>query len=616
MSETTTPDATAAAGVGAAISVTTRSFDNQRTGWNYNESVQTPAKIRAKGMRLARQFKMWGDARGTEGMPLVAAGITMRDTLKHDLLIANTMGGDVFCWDHNTLRVMWVQHLLNALPSSTKLDEWNIADNWSFLSAPYLDVARGMSWHCGLGAPDGTTTTAAYWVFGLNMIDGSLVCPPINLNLASYQPPDGLPVQKMAAVMRKQRCALLGDMNRNGVSTIFIAQGSQVESADTNRGWLTAIDVTVPAEAFMACSITSTSRYSGGGYWQGGQGPSIDSEGFIHLVVGNGAFDAKTDFGECGQRIKYTPKSANTAASFAVDSWDCRFTDTGRVAQEYQTLADLSLIPGGGGDDDDGPPEMDGATDCDENSGGAVILLATATGFSTDLVFRCGKDGWSMLNDALNLPSPTLADFDPSVIQTALYPKIKNLTGFTYYPAGFDITPTDLSTIPTQAFNYTRHHHSTPLHYQSPKYGCLIYGGGENGYVRCFQITEPKPGAFAVTYMATGTVQASPEVPPPGGMPGHILSGWSNGSEAGTGAIAAFCPYGNANTDVCFGRLVIYAADSFEPGGELEILWDGEKYNNGFPNGDALIFNKFNVGPCIGGVLDYFSYDARALQWV
>lgn len=606
----------------AKIAVTTRSYNSQRSIWNYNESVQTPAKIRAHGMRLARQFKMWGDNRGSEGFPLLAPNVTMRDGLKHDVMILNTMGGDVFAFDHDTLRPLWVQHILNAVPSTRNMDMWGIADNWSFLATPVLDLARGISWHCGMHSPDGSYDKSTWKVMGLNIVDGSLASPIIDLAPATYNPPNGLPQQVWGSVQRKQRCALLLDYNRNGVSTLFLGAGSFAEGAPTNRGLVVAVDVTNPAKAGIATMWTSSSAYSGCGIWMSGGGPAMDDDGNIFFVCGNGAFDAKTEFGESLVKLKYTPATATAKASISVVGNATRFTDTGNVGgSKYQTLADLSLIPPSVYSVDDNPggtSNMDSKDDMDECSH-VTIMRASETGFSTDIAFYSGKGGIGVLADAKNMPNQKLSDFAPDLIQANVYGRMLAITGFTDAfgygaPNAMDITPTDLSLLQSTFGGLTRHLHSGAAHYQSPTAGCLIYGGGENGAVRCFQITEPSPGKFAMTYMATGTAIASPGVPEPGGMPGWHVVGWSDGNKPNTGAIACFAPYGNANRDICPGRLIIYSADNFI-NGQLEVLWDGEQWNNGFPNGDALVFNKFLHGAMINGALDYFTYDARVLQF-
>ena len=250
-----------------------------------------------------------------------------------------------------------------------------------------------------------------------------------------------------------------------------------------------------------------------------GGGCALDGAGHIFAVAGNGAFDNLTEFGESCIKYAYTPAAAGNAASLAVAGWTTRFTDTGNVAgTAYQTLADTSLIPTSVFDADDqtnGSSNMDSPDDMDECSG-VTILLASVTGFTTDLSFYSGKGGIGILSDAASPPNPTLAAFAADTIQAEVYDKLAAITGFTDgfgYPAGMDITPTDLQQLQTTFGGKTHHFHATAAHYQSPTQGCLLYGGGENGAVRCFQVSEPTPGRFLMTYLGTGTALASPNVP-------------------------------------------------------------------------------------------------------
>lgn len=599
-----------------SVSIATLASGNARTGWNYAETVQTPAKLRAQGLKLARRFQMWGDGRGSEGQPVIAAGRKMRDGLTHDVMVVNTMAGDVWAFDHATLRVLWVQHLCNAVPGTLKMDMWRVNDNWSLLPTPVLDLDRGISWHVGMTSPDGSFEKSTWMLHGLNLLDGSAVCAPIDLAGASYQPPGGLANNIFGSVKRKVRPGLLLDYNRNGVSTLYVCAGSFNENAATNRGWLIAVDVTHAAQAQIACAITTTARYSGGGNWMSGNAPAMDSDGNVFVVVGNGAFDRVTEFGESLVKYRYTPKTATAAAKLAPEGTCTRFTDTGNVAgSKYQTLADTSLLPAAeldAGDNRGGTSNMDSPDDMDECSG-VTLMEKGVTGFSTDIVFYSGKGGIGILANAENMPNMALADFAPDRIQAHVYGKMLAITGFTDgfgfgTPQAMNITPTDLSLLQTTFGGLTHHLHALALHYQSPTEGCLLIGGGENGPVRVFRITEPTPGTFQMAYVATGTALASPGMPSPGGMPGWMCNGWSDGSKPGTGAFAAFAPYGNANQKICPGRLVIYAADNFV-NGELEVLWDSEQW------ACAFTFNKFGKGIMCSGVLDYCDYAGGVLQF-
>ena len=198
---------------------------------------------------MARTFQLWDDARGSENQPLLAPAITTRDGLAHDLLILGSMGGTVYALDFATLLPVWTQRVLNPVPGTLAMDMWLVNQGWSLLPTPVLDLARGVSWHVGMTSPDGSFAKSTWHVLALNLADGTAACAPIDLAAASYQPPDGLPLQSFGSVQRKCRPALTLDYDRGGVSTLYVAAGSFAEDSDTNRGWLIAIDVSTVASA-------------------------------------------------------------------------------------------------------------------------------------------------------------------------------------------------------------------------------------------------------------------------------------------------------------------------------------------------------------------------------
>ncbi|MFZ0589625.1 MAG: VCBS repeat-containing protein [Bryobacteraceae bacterium] len=91
---------------------------------------------------------------------------------------------------------------------------------------------------------------------------------------------------------------------------------------------------------------------------------------------------------------------------------------------------------------------------------------------------------------------------------------------------------TDSST--TQAFQATVGHiHGTPVYWQSPSQGPLLYVWGERSTLRAFHFNG---STFDVTPVMQSTFTAPP------GMPGGMLSISANGSQAGTGILWAEIP--------------------------------------------------------------------------
>jgi hypothetical protein len=82
---------------------------------------------------------------------------------------------------------------------------------------------------------------------------------------------------------------------------------------------------------------------------------------------------------------------------------------------------------------------------------------------------------------------------------------------------------------------------------------------------------------------------------PPGGMPGGFCSGSSNGADADFAILACTIPYGDANSQVVNGRLLVYDPVHLAADGTLKVLWDSQRW------GVQFLFNKFDPPVIDGG---------------
>ena len=597
-----------------SASVTTRSYDNYRTGANLQETTLTALAVQKRGIKLLAEIQLPDDARGSEGMPLIVPGLTMDDGAQHEVLFVATMYNDVLAYDTTTFELLWKQHVGEPIKGTKKMDMFQINDHWGILSTPCIDLKTRTIYVCSMTSETNDFNQSNFYLHALSLTDGSQKCAPLSLNEATYtvETVNGKTrTSKMGAVSRKQRCGLLFD-SVGEVDTVFVANGSFLESADTNQGWVIACDVSGlrsdnANNMMLGAAWTTTNRFSGGGIWMGGQGPSMSDAHEVFGTIGNGSFDGVTDFGESFYCLEYTPPEAEKPLSgrLQIVEWFTPFTDTGRVGGD-PTLPDVSLIPGGQ-EDPGGSSNMDDPGDEDLNSGGPLYLPKGLTGFDRDLVLGAGKDGILYVIDALHMGSPGLHDFAPDKIEQNVYGKLLMPPyGFTYYPGDMDVAPTDLSKLETTHGGFTHHQHSTPVFYKSPRFGNMLLTGGENGPVRAFSMAQVN-GAITMKYLGCGSVIASLGVPPPGGMPGTMMTLSANGNQEDTAVLWCLNPYGDANKTISPGRLVAYGADWITADGELVKIWDSQDW------GITFMHNKFNIPSVCNGKMYVCTYDARIL---
>jgi hypothetical protein len=609
------------------VPVLTRSYDNCRSGANLHETVLTVAGVVQNGVRVLARLTMDGDNRGSEGQPLVLPAIVMADGLTHNVILLATMANDVYCFDFDNYELLWAKRVANPITNTRAMDMYLINDHWGILSTPVIDPATQLIYVVTMSSPNAAFGNSTHHLHVLDITNGTAVAKPLDLSTAAYTA-TGLPTQTLGKVPRKQRCALALD-TRNALTTLYIGYGSFLESASTNQGWLVAVDITTPTAPVLACAVTTTSRYSGGGLWMGSQGPTIDpNTGNIGVVVGNGGFDGVTDFGESVLWYTYVPKSGAAAARFDLVANFTPYTDMGRVyGQAHQMLPDPSALPKTTAqlapmamptnlqhvviDNADAAlvatSNMNNAADEDLNSGGKLFISKAMSGFATDYTIVCGKDGIGYVLNADQYPSTQLKDFDAAVIAQRVYAVPTWIGWLTYYNPTSP-TPVDLAAIPTTYQGFTHHLHGTCAFYRSAKHGPLVYCWGENGNLRAWSLTADGQ----LHYLASSADVASPNcTTPPGGMPGGLITVSANGRTAGSALIHCCVPWGDANKTITPGHFMIFDAENFatfaDGSGAITKLWDSADW------GIAYSHCKFNQATVSGGKILLPTYDGAVI---
>lgn len=596
---------------GIMTPVTTRAYNNARTGVNLSETILTQANIQAKGIRKYFSLPMEGDARGAEAQTLIAPSIAVDDGTTRDLAIVATMNGLVYVYDANDSDIIWVKKLSVPVNGSKNIDAWKVNDHWSVLSTPVIDLETQRIYIVAWTDPAGNYATAKYYLHVLNLKDGSRVVPPVLVTGSSNG-------QNFNDMIRKQRSSLLLT-NINGVKTVFFACGTVSETGAGAAGYVFAFDVA--SNTFTA--TLADSQGDGAGIWMAGGGLVADKLGFLYATTGNGGFDGVKNFAESTIKIQYTPPAAGQAGSLKViDHWTA-FTDSAREgkATSAQAVRDASKLAGVSAPSSDKNLQTTMAANSermemnrsyaagqrpvnamatnfggwdDEDYGSAGISMWTLPN-GTCILVTSGKDGIEYTVNCNKLGQTTVADIaSGNNYKQLVQPPI----WFTYFP-GYQYSPDPLvaTALDFLGGGRTRHQHSTPVIFQSSVNGTQVFTWGENSPLRTFRINPN--GSF--TYLAQSNEVASANIAnAPGGMAGGFMTLSANGSTAGTAILVACIPLGNANTGdngtgVTAGRLLVYDAENFLSGGILKVLWDSQAWGINF------VYNKFNPPVISGG---------------
>jgi hypothetical protein len=596
----------------------TRSADNSRSGWNPHERQLTQASVASKGITRATIIPVIGDARGMEAQPLILPNVkTALGT--RDVLVLPSMADIVRGVDAHDGSAIWQVTLGVPITGSWRIDSktidlHQINQFWGCLSTGVIDPDTQRLYQVCWVSPDktGDPTKARYFMFVLNVADGSQVVPPVPIEGKSGS-------QDFNAGMRKQRSSLV-ETNVNGVKTVLGCSGTVFETAAGASGYCFAFD----AASNKLSAMLALSAGEGAGVWMAGQGPAADAQGFLYLITGNGDFDGTSQWGESFLKLQYAPPSGSTAATLqVVDHWT-PWTDFARTGQKATpsmrpsgvSLSSETLMQSAGGginvalknarlealiNDRGRPvvlvfPEMAQGAWSDEDFGSA----GPACIFPIGVCIAGGKDGLAYPIKTANLGGTMPADLTNPKANCAKL--AASPTWLTMSPGPVDPCPTDPRTLNFFPGGYTAHLHMTPVQFFDPALNSwTIFAWGENSQLHKWKVSPT--GALA--YVAESHEYASNNVRerPPGGMPGGFCSGSSNGADPESALLFCTIPYGDANAEVGSGRFLVYDPVHLAVDGSLKVLWDSQQWNVQF------LFNKFNPPVVDGGQIYVPNYN-------
>ena len=584
----------------------TRSADNSRSGWNRQETQLTQAAVMSKGLTRQTTIPVIGDARGMEAQPLILPSVET-DLGTRDVMVLPSMADVVRGVDAHDGSGIWQVALGKPINGSQTIDSHLINQHWGCLSTGVIDQETRRLYQVCWVCPDktGDPKTARYFMFVLNVADGTEVVPPVLI-----QEPSGPKV--FNSQMRKQRSSLV-ETNVGGVKTVLGCSGTIFETGEGAAGYCFAFDVASNTVSAMLATTTG----EGAGIWMAGQGAAADAQGNLYVLTGNGGFDGVRQWGESFLKLKYTPPSGgNPGALQVVDHWT-PWTDlarTGQVASSQARLAGMNqateaMRPVGAGmnmplknarleakvSDEGMPvllvfPQMASGAWSDEDWGSA----GPACIFDISVCVAAGKDGIAYPINTQHLGGTTLADLKNSKANCAKLAGGTAPVWLTMSPGAVDPCPTDPRSLNFFPWGDTAHLHMTPVQFFDPVLqSWTIFAWGENAQLHKWAVSP----AGKLTYIAESHEYASADVRgnPPGGMPGGFCSGSSNGADPNSAILVCTIPYGDANKNVVNGRLLVYDPVHLADDGSLKVLWDSQRW------GIQFLFNKFDPPVIDGG---------------
>lgn len=270
----------------AQINVTTANYGISRTNANTNESILTPQAVQTSFGKVGA-FPVDGQI---YAQPLYVGGLTIPGVGAKNVVFVATMNNTIYALDASnpaSQTPLWQVNLGPAVPSAAIPDLTDINPQVGILSTPVIDPNAQILYAVAEVYQNGAPV---FELHALSLANGQemLNGPAIITASVTGTAPDAIDgVVSFDPFWHLQRPGLA---LANGM--VYICFGSHGD-AGYYHGWVMAYQASnlQPAGVFI-----TTPNGGGGGIWQSGHAPMVDSVGNVYVVSGNGDFDGVANF--------------------------------------------------------------------------------------------------------------------------------------------------------------------------------------------------------------------------------------------------------------------------------------------------------------------------------
>jgi len=278
-------------------------FDNDRTGWNPNETSLTQASVSSS---LFARIRTLGADSVVYAQPLYVPNVIVGG-VSHNLVLIATENDTLYAYDADTGKSVWARSFIQPSRGSTAVSISSVGNcnqitpTIGISSTPVVDsstLTLYLDDKSQLTA--GGSTTYHDYVRAIDLTTGHDRVQPAEVGGSVAIAGGGTDVFQDQWQQNRAGLALA-----NG--NVYVGFGSSCdENASVTHGWLFAYNAsTLKTTAIFNTTTTSADDYLGS-IWQATYAPAVGPSGNIYIATGNGAFDAAaggTDFGESVVRL-------------------------------------------------------------------------------------------------------------------------------------------------------------------------------------------------------------------------------------------------------------------------------------------------------------------------
>lgn len=512
--------------------VLTNYYDNFRTGSNLDEKILNVTNVSPATFGRLFHYPVDGPV---FAQPLVVTGVAVPDQGRRDVVYVATANNAVFAFDAagGDRALLWQRRLVD-------LGDGKIAAASGILSTPVVDRNRGEIYVVA-GVMD--ASEAKFILHALDLGDGTeRGTGPVVIRGSVYIGKKEISFQPSNARIAVQRAglAIAGDK-------LIVAFGG-----DYFEGWVFAFDLSdrhKPPAAFCTTCVSRDVTVShvdyldencillgpGGGIWQSGRAPVVDSNGKLYFFTGNKQHVIKSG-------CLIAPSNNACSACSAVEGCMCKGSRSSSVCR---------------GPDVCQANESENHDSFDVNE--ALIQLDPSRGLKLTAWYR--PDNWNIAgSEGLEINDLDLGSSGPILIPGTSRLVGGGKQGVMYVldvaarAKSCEPTLTETCTVPNpvQSFQvapapprpnqYYRHILGGPVLWTRPtdRASSLLYVWRENDYLRTYRISDRFEGCDTINPAPTtshhcpSTAQSEDYIDH---HPGGILALSANGADASTGVL-------------------------------------------------------------------------------
>ena len=320
-----------------SVSVLTQHNDNNRTGWNDNETALTTSNVNAQ--QFGELFTLAVDNQ-TYAQPLVVGHVLIGGGY-HNIVLVATVNNTVYAFDGDDGTLYWQKNF--TMPGMRPPSRFDMTGACSgsytdfsgligIVGTPVIDAATGTMYFVARSA---TGSGFVQHLHAVRIVDGSEVSGgPMLITATSTGNGDGSVngVITFDALRQNQRQGLT---LVNG--TVYVTFSSHCDWGPYH-GWILGYDAATLQQRIV---YNATPNGAAAGMWESGMGMAADAAGNLYVVTGNGTVGDAGDPTNLTNRGSSALKLAVNGATLAVASYFTPFN--------YQYLNDLDLDYGGMG---------------------------------------------------------------------------------------------------------------------------------------------------------------------------------------------------------------------------------------------------------------------------